>query len=220
MTKTHEIGSSANAMTLVLVRHGETYANLTGMYDGGGYPPGIGLTNLGKRQAMEIAETLKDMHFNAIFYSDLTRAADTANAIHKYHENENILFMETQQLREIKGGLCERRELGSMKAVFEIALGNGNSELVGKYLGESRERFHTRINGFLQRLYEDFAGKTVLLVCHAGVINAIQSIWHDTPIERICDYAPVPNGQAMTLEFTKKQLRSQNQQHIAALARL
>lgn len=207
-------------MTLVLVRHGETYANLTGMYDGGGFPPGIGLTDAGRRQAMEIAEKLKDEHFDAIFYSDLTRAADTAKAIYKHHENESILFMDTQQLREIKGGLCERRELGSMKAVFEIALGNGNAELVSKYLGESREQFQTRINEFLQRVYEDFAGKTVLLVCHAGVINAIQSIWHDTPIERICDYAPVPNGQAMTLEFTKRKLRSQNQQHIAALARL
>ncbi len=207
-------------MTLVLVRHGETYANLTGMYDGGGCPPGIGLTDIGKRQAAEIAEKLKEEHFDAIFYSDLTRAADTANAIYLYHKDENILFVDTQQLREIKGGLCERRELGSMKAVFDIALGKGNSELVSKYLGESRERFQARINEFMQRLYEDFSGKTVLLVCHAGVINAIQSIWHDTPIERICDYVPVPNGQAMSLEFTKKMLRSQNQQHIAALARL
>lgn len=61
-------------MKLYLVRHGESVANLEGIYAGQMDTP---LTDLGRQQALGAGDKLKDIQFDKVFSSDLSRAFET-----------------------------------------------------------------------------------------------------------------------------------------------
>jgi probable phosphoglycerate mutase len=82
-------------MKIILTRHGETIENRMGIAQG--HLPGK-LTEKGIGQAKKLALRLKDEKFDAIYSSDLARAADTAKEIIKFHPNVNAHFV--KELRE------------------------------------------------------------------------------------------------------------------------
>ncbi len=61
-----------------LIRHGETSGNLEGRFRGRKDFP---LNSRGMKQAEDLAEALKDVHFSAVYSSPLLRAKQTAQAI-------------------------------------------------------------------------------------------------------------------------------------------
>jgi broad specificity phosphatase PhoE len=63
-------------MRLLLVRHGQTAANIVGALDT--RPPGAGLTALGRRQAENVVGALAGTTITTILASDLARAQQTA----------------------------------------------------------------------------------------------------------------------------------------------
>lgn len=67
-----------HATRIVAVRHGETAWNVETRIQG---QLDIGLNDMGRWQAMRLAEVLVDEGLSAIYSSDLKRAADTAAAI-------------------------------------------------------------------------------------------------------------------------------------------
>jgi broad specificity phosphatase PhoE len=66
-----------------IIRHGETNWNLKGKIQGGGFD--IPLNNNGKLQALKAAEFLKDVPFDLIASSSLSRAKETADIIYNHH---------------------------------------------------------------------------------------------------------------------------------------
>ena len=70
----------SGSATLVLVRHGETGANIDGVWHGSTDTP---LTSRGRAQAASVAAFLAKAYDGAvaIYSSDLQRARDTADAI-------------------------------------------------------------------------------------------------------------------------------------------
>ena len=62
-------------MKLIIVRHGQTDANITGIIQGHGES---NLTLLGKKQAQKIALRLKEEKIDYAYSSDLRRAKETA----------------------------------------------------------------------------------------------------------------------------------------------
>lgn len=71
-------------MILYLVRHGQSEGNVKRYFHGQtDYP----LTELGREQAREVAEKLKDTKFTRCCASDLQRAWNTAQACLEYHKN-------------------------------------------------------------------------------------------------------------------------------------
>lgn len=81
-----------------MVRHGQTEYNqenrIQGWLD-------IPLSERGREQAERVAEELKEMHIDAIFSSDLSRAYETAREIAKFHSLEVVT---TPRLREVDQG--------------------------------------------------------------------------------------------------------------------
>jgi len=68
---------------LFLIRHGETQANLEQRYQGQG---NSALSELGIREAKDLAAALKSEAFSAVYSSDLVRSLETAKIIAREHK--------------------------------------------------------------------------------------------------------------------------------------
>ncbi len=79
-------------MNIILIRHGETEANI----EASAAPV---LTVKGKHQVIELAKRLKDSKIAIIYSSNLERASLTAKEIQK--NNQNLELIETEELQEI-----------------------------------------------------------------------------------------------------------------------
>ena len=85
-------------VTFYVIRHGETEANRGGIFQGHMDVP---LSDKGRKQAELVARALQDIHFNAVYTSDLSRAAETARAIMEY---QDCGLISDRRLRELYGG--------------------------------------------------------------------------------------------------------------------
>jgi probable phosphomutase (TIGR03848 family) len=65
--------------TVILVRHGRTNANATGVL--AGWTPGVHLDDVGREQALGVAQRLSPLRLDAIVASPLERTVQTAEAI-------------------------------------------------------------------------------------------------------------------------------------------
>jgi len=151
---------------LMLVRHGETQANLDGIWDGS---MDTALTERGKRQVQAVTDYLgkTDRDIRAVYTSPLQRACGTAWPI-------------AQALRlepDVETGLAEYH-LGSWE-------GKSYDELLNEYQlwekmaadpdfaphgGESPRQVVQRITGALQRISESHPGQRVVVVTHGGAL--------------------------------------------------
>src|ERR1700677_710965 len=91
---------------IVLVRHGESVFNKEGFI--GGNPP---LTELGREQAQQAKELLKDFKFDEVYSSDYKRAVETVEII------SGVSIKDQNKIR----GLRERN-LGSLDGKPKIHL--------------------------------------------------------------------------------------------------
>lgn len=82
---------------LVLVRHCESEDNVKGLWSGWRNPS---LTEKGHEEARQAGELLKDMHFDAAFTSDLTRAQETLADIKQTLGMEDLPTAQTPSLKE------------------------------------------------------------------------------------------------------------------------
>ena len=69
--------------TVLLIRHGQTSANRSGVL--AGRTPGVDLDGTGRRQARSLATRLKRVPLAAIVHSPLERCAQTAGAVAVHH---------------------------------------------------------------------------------------------------------------------------------------
>ena len=91
-------------MRLFLLRHGQTHGNVAGALDTAF--PGLGLTELGQRQAVAAARALRDAGIGAIAISTLGRTGETAGPI---AAALGLTPVEHDELREISAGDFEMR---------------------------------------------------------------------------------------------------------------
>lgn len=162
----------ANYCTLYLVRHGETEWNVKKITQGQSEST---LTENGIRQAEETAEKLKDIKFDAIFSSDLSRAHRTAEIIKLDRE---IVIQTSKLLRERAYGKFEKQH----SDVFRETL---KEKLAGKEIlpdeeswdfklhedVETDEVMVTRLIIHLREIAMAYPNKTVLVVSHGGPLR-------------------------------------------------
>ncbi len=152
-------------MEIVLIRHGESTANVETRWQGQGNSP---LTDEGRRQAAALARRLESDPFDLVVASDLDRAADTARALG--------LDVETDAAwREIDLGRWEgktfeevEREAGDLL----LALRAGEQVRFGGS-GETLAEFEERVADAFDRLAERVGEGRVAVVTHGGVIDAL-----------------------------------------------
>ncbi len=166
--------TNSSPCTFYIVRHGETVWNTQEILQG---HMDSSLTEKGLDQAKEIARMFKDIPFVAVFSSDSLRAHRTAEIISLEHK---LVVKTTQLLREKCFGQYE----GKKVAVYLEEL----KDLLKKFdqLSENEQFKHkiqpdiesdaevvTRFITFLREIAVGYAGKTVLVVTHGGMMRSV-----------------------------------------------
>ncbi|HIH41823.1 TPA: histidine phosphatase family protein [Candidatus Woesearchaeota archaeon] len=142
-------------MKVILVRHGETEENSAGIFQGHIHGK---LTEQGIDQARKAALRLKNEKIDAIFSSDLARAADTAKEIRHYHRDVPLIL--TESLREFSMGILTGKKKSE---IGPIDWKNKRPEGV-----ESEEQAKKRLRGFIDETYKKYPKSTVVFVSHGG----------------------------------------------------
>ncbi|MCX7955654.1 MAG: histidine phosphatase family protein [Patescibacteria group bacterium] len=152
-----------------LVRHGLTDWNIESRLQG---QSDIPLNKKGEEQARQAAEKyFKNIHFDAVYSSDLVRAKKTAEIITL---NKKITIETTKILRERSFGPHEGKTIKQMEKELKMDLEKLRtlSYKEAKKIGfETDDELMTRFLPFIRELALGYQGKTVLLVSHGSVIR-------------------------------------------------
>jgi probable phosphoglycerate mutase len=156
---------------LLLVRHGDAHAGFHGVI--GGERGCAGLTELGRTQAEALRDRFarsRSWRADVLLASVLPRAIETATII------APGLGL------EIGGQECDLCEVHTGEAdgltwtAYADRYGSFDMETepdrVFAPSGDSWNTFHERVERILKRLAAEYEGRTVVAVCHAGVIMA------------------------------------------------
>jgi broad specificity phosphatase PhoE len=143
---------------LILVRHGETNWNRDLRFQGHADPP---LNEAGRAQARELARTLETLELDAIYTSDLRRAAETAEII---LAGRGIPLQREAGLREIDVGSWS----GLTRAEIEQRFPGETT-----HDGESREAHQDRVVSTVTAIAARHDGARILIVSHGGSLRAL-----------------------------------------------
>ena len=150
-------------MQIVLVRHGATDWNLQGRCQGS---TDRDLSDVGIRQADQIAELLSEQEINAIYSSSLRRAQQTAERISQPHKLPVLI---EQDVRELDHGELEGLTFNEIKANYGDFLVRWRSEPAeicvpgGERLADVAERAWNGLNQIVQRHAD---AERILVVSH------------------------------------------------------
>jgi 2,3-bisphosphoglycerate-dependent phosphoglycerate mutase len=159
--------------TIYIVRHGETEHNVKEIMQG---QTDSSLTKTGVNQAEKLAKEFKNIHFNAIFSSDLYRAKRTAEIVKL---DRQLAVNTTELLRERAFGHFDGKTIESFqrqnKHLFKVRQNLSEKEkrdfkFYEEY--ESDSEMTARIITALREIAATYIGKTVLVVSHGSIIRA------------------------------------------------
>ena len=172
-------------MEIFITRHGQTKWNALGKIQG---QTDIELNDIGRGQAEETSELLKDEKIDLIITSPLKRAKETAEII---NSKFNVEIIEDKRLMERGFGECEgmtKDERAKLKAVTpEVEnIWNYNTN-VNVYNMETMKDFCFRVYDFLDDLIKKYKDKNILLVAHGGVSVPIKFYFSRKPLEEFID---------------------------------
>lgn len=161
-----------NYCTMYIVRHGETEWNLKGITQG---QTNSSLTEKGIQQAQTTAHELKDINFDTIFSSDLTRTQHTAEIIKL---DRDIVIQTSKLLRERSFGSFEGKHGDEFREILKEKILEREKLSEEKEwsfrLASDIETDEELVNRFILQLREiavAYPSKTVLIVSHGGPIR-------------------------------------------------
>lgn len=158
-------------MRLILVRHGEAHAGFHGPIAG---PTGCaGLTPLGRRQAEALRDHLATsgrVEADVLIASVLPRAIETAAIIAPGLGLE--LSSQDCDLCEVHTGEADGVDWSEYNERYGSFDMEAEPDRVFAPGGDSWNGFHRRVGGMLDRVAHQYAGRTVVAACHAGVVMA------------------------------------------------
>jgi broad specificity phosphatase PhoE len=185
-------------MKIIAVRHGETKENKARVLMG--HMHGT-LSKAGYAQIAKLAHSLKGEKIDAIFSSDLDRAAETARGIARYHKAP-ISYVKA--LREQNYGIFQGQSLEAL-----ITAEKSSNLKITEFRpsnGESLMDVRNRVERFVKRLNKKYGDKTILLSTHSGVIRCLISIYLDMPMEKVLQMDP-KNTEIVVMEINGTRAR-------------
>ena len=151
---------------VLLVRHGETDSNQTGIWQ---CQHDIPLNERGIRQAEDLARNFNHIDVSGIFSSDMTRAIETARIL------ENITGIRylgsSSTLRERGCGEISGLDYFGIERKFGIKLTSILSRELDMVPGaEKFEIFASRVEQAINDIFRKASGMDVCVVTHGGVM--------------------------------------------------
>lgn len=181
---------------IYIVRHGESIANLERRAAGFTDTP---LSELGIRQANVTAEALKDVHFDAIYSSDLSRAYNTALP----HAKIRGMDVEKREnLREMFHGEWEYLSHDEISERYgKDAVSGGWHANFGTYIipgSEGAVKVGERIYNEIENICKDREGQRILIVCHGVATRAFCLRVMGVAPEKYAETLPYPSNASYT----------------------
>lgn len=139
-----------------IVRHGETDWNVKGLIQG---HSDIELNKKGEKQAKLLKKELRNIKFDIVFSSDLLRAKRTAEIIAL---EKSLVIQTTKVLRERSYGRFEGKSVDIIADIDYPDI-------------ESDEQIIARFLTFLRETAAANSNKTILVVCHGGIMRVLLS---------------------------------------------
>lgn len=170
-------------MRLWLIRHGETEANVAGLYSGHSPTP---LTAKGISQAQTLHHLLREVPFDQVLCSELERAQRTAKLV---LDDRNITQHTTPLLNEMFFGDWEMRHHRDLthEDPESYAAWCTDWQNAIPTNGEGFQAFSTRVQAFINQIPSWGPAKNLLVVSHQGVLSLLiagllkmpaSSLWH------------------------------------------
>lgn len=163
--------------TIYLLRHGESLGNVHYAKGGDTLPSsefGTDLSELGIKQASNVAKKLARVHFDVIYSSDFIRAKRTAEIIAL---EKNLEVITTKILRERNLGSMEGKITNSVREeIKNLQQGLSDEEKMKIRLVpdmENEEEMLSRFITFLREIAIAHRGKTILVVNHGNLMRAL-----------------------------------------------
>jgi len=149
-------------MNLILIRHGETDWNRIGRCQG---VADIVLNENGKRQAKELAESLKNHNIKAVYSSHLKRAHETAQEIANHHD---LSVQVDSDLQEMNQGDLEGLTFPDIRDRYAEVLEQWREspETLRLPNGESLIEVQDRAWEAFEKVHKLHLGETVVAVSH------------------------------------------------------
>ncbi|WP_137651210.1 adenosylcobalamin/alpha-ribazole phosphatase [Escherichia albertii] len=170
-------------MRLWLIRHGETQANVDGLYSGHAPTP---LTARGIEQAKNLHTLLRNVPFDTVLCSELERAQHTARLV---LDSRQLCVQTIPELNEMFFGDWEMRH---HRELMQEDSENYNAWCndwlhAAPTNGESFQMFAQRVECFITALSEYQQYRNILVVSHQGVLSLLiarllgmpaEAMWH------------------------------------------
>lgn len=179
--------------TIVLIRHGETIWNKERRIQG---QTDVPLSEEGIKEAKALVKTIKKFEINHVYTSGLKRAINTAEIAFK---NTEISFKKHEGFNERNYGIYEGK---TWEEVEKEHKGIHSFFLSDIEKGESRLIFEKRVVKAFEEINKKHKGKTVLIVCHGGVINVLFRYFRGISKDEVISYR-FPNASVSVVEIEK-----------------
>jgi broad specificity phosphatase PhoE len=154
---------------ILLARHGQSDWNAARRWQGHADRP---LTEKGHEQARTLAARLAHIELDAVYSSDLQRAADTAAEVAREQGLEVIQLLE---LREVDVGSWSGLTRSEAESRFPEGFLRWREGYPGWDDGETYEEMTERVLGAVLAIARRHEGGRVLVVSHGGPIRAIHA---------------------------------------------
>ncbi|MBK6260486.1 adenosylcobalamin/alpha-ribazole phosphatase [Citrobacter youngae] len=156
-------------MRLWLVRHGETEANVAGLYSGHAPTP---LTERGIVQAQSLSGLLRNVPFDNVLCSELERARHTTQLILAERDVPVRVMPELNEMFFGDWEMRHHRDLAREDAE-NYAIWCNDWQNATPTNGEGFQAFSQRVERFIAQLAEYKDSKNLLVVSHQGVLSVL-----------------------------------------------
>lgn len=187
-----------------VMRHGESEANVfeVAVGDPKRGVKGFGLTDLGRRQAVEAAKTFKESYTQSIndtqiVASDFRRTRETAELLARTL-GDSVPVQLREELRERSFGKLEGKDHRTMAALLKS---KGIEALISQYGCERAEAVQTRVVKVVQSLEKEKQRKTLVLVSHADPIQVLMAAFAGLDLSEHKRIAPLDYAEVTELSL-------------------
>ena len=185
--------------TILLVRHGESEANKTGVFAGCRINPP--LTEKGLLQAERYAEyAVSSYKIDAVYSSPLSRAYNTGKAC---ADRLGLEIIVRDGVREIDGGAWEGYTLDEIANLYKDEFEVWMSDIAACQCpeGESVREMGERVLKALTEIALENSGKTVLVATHYTPVRAMQTYVKTGSFDRMSEFEHIPNTSLTELFY-------------------